>query len=237
MDARPRRASRPSPRGTAKFLSHVPLRGHDSGFQLSPVPGATDHRQADPAVVRRFGGGVDHLPGVFSVGAPGRLCLFGFFEPPATENPDQPAYRALAGQPGVAADRSRHRLETERHGRPLVAHSGPVDRHHRPALLHAVDHRPAGAKLVRARTRRPAGGQAGVPVFRVVELRFDPGSPGLPVRHRNLGLDAHPGHRLEQRLWIVRRVVRGLGLARAPQRAGRASGSASVTVGNSGRRN
>ena len=43
---------------------------HDFSQRLSAVPGAADHRQADPAAVRRRRGGVGHLPGLL----PARRC-------------------------------------------------------------------------------------------------------------------------------------------------------------------
>ena len=91
------------------------VRGHDPDGFVPAVPGAADHRQADPALVRRIGGRLDHLHGVLSGGIADRLCLR------RCEHPLAQAARA-GGAPlhaggsesGRTAHHSQRRMETPR---------------------------------------------------------------------------------------------------------------------------
>src|SRR5207248_10811392 len=52
---------------------HAPLRNHDLRKRVPAVPGPTDHRKTDSAVVRRVRGGVDDVPRLLSNRAAPRL--------------------------------------------------------------------------------------------------------------------------------------------------------------------
>ena len=81
------------------------------------------------------------------------------------------ARRAAGREPGLPADRHQRALEADRRRRPDAVDPRPARRHHRPALLPALDHRAAGAVVGGAH----ALGRAGVPLLLAVE----PGLAGL----------------------------------------------------------
>src|SRR5260370_19652466 len=56
---------------------HAPLRSDDFFQRVSAFPVAADHGQADPAVVRRIGGGVDDLPRLLPDDTAPGLRVFG----------------------------------------------------------------------------------------------------------------------------------------------------------------
>ena len=66
--------SRPFPR-PGDSAAHASLRRHRIHQRVPAVPGAADHRQADPALVRRQRLGLDRLHGVLPAGAARRLRL------------------------------------------------------------------------------------------------------------------------------------------------------------------
>ena len=63
----PRSPRRPAP---SRIRRNAASRRDDLPVRVPAVPGAADHRQADPALVRRHRGGLDHLHGVL----PDRCC-------------------------------------------------------------------------------------------------------------------------------------------------------------------
>ncbi len=80
------RAARATAIGASPFPSDAALRHHDFLQRVPAVPGAADHGQADPAVVRRIGQRMDDLPGVFPARAaaratPTRIWSCGGFRP------------------------------------------------------------------------------------------------------------------------------------------------------------
>jgi hypothetical protein len=81
--------------------------------------------------------------------------------------PPEPAARQpAAAQPAADADRPECRLETDRRREPDAAHPRAAHRVDRPALLRAVDDRPAAPGLVRARALRPGA----LPAVRALQL-------------------------------------------------------------------
>ena len=123
--------------------------------RLPAFSGAADHRQDHTALVRRFGGGVDHLPAVFSDGAaagvPVRARAGAVLE---AARANDGAWRAAAGERAGAAGLSQRLVETGRAERSLAQDSGAAGGHGGPALFPAFDHRPAVAGLVRAALSR-----------------------------------------------------------------------------------
>ena len=59
--------------GVCDHCWFVSLRLHNFSKRVSAVRRAADDRQNHPALVRRIGGGVEHLPAVFPSGLAGRL--------------------------------------------------------------------------------------------------------------------------------------------------------------------
>src|SRR6266508_553186 len=87
---------------------HAPLRSDDLFQRVSAFPVAADHGQADPAVVRRIGGGVDDLPGVLPDDAAPGLRVFGRgHASPVLPRASSAAYRAARFELRAAADRAR----------------------------------------------------------------------------------------------------------------------------------
>ena len=171
----------------------APLRRHHLRQRLPAVPGAAGHREADPAVVRRLGGGLDHVPRLLSDGAARGLCVRRLRRAPARRaRAGEVAHAAARRVRRAASDRSRRLLEADRRRESVVADPGPARGDHRAAVLPAVDDEPAGPGLVRARAAR----REPVPAVRAVESRVDAGARRLPVPVRAVDADALAGDRL-----------------------------------------
>ena len=94
------------------------VRRHHLHQCLPAVPGPAADRQADPAVVRRLGGGVVDLHGVLPGRAAGRLRLCGLDHAAAARaRAGAAARRAAAREPGLPADRDQRALEAGRQPR------------------------------------------------------------------------------------------------------------------------
>ncbi len=172
---------------------HGTDRRHRLPQRLPAVPGAADHRQADPAALRRQRRGLGHLPGVLPGGAAAGLCL----RPPPGAPRRQPraevrAHRAAAGQPGAAADRAGDAVAGPAGGQPGAADPGPAAADHR-AAVHAAGHdQPAAAGLARrVRCRRQP-----VPAVCGVERGLAGRAAGLSVADRAMAAHRHAGHGL-----------------------------------------
>ena len=104
-------------------------------------------------------------------------------------------------------------MEAERQRRARVAHPRAARRDDRPALLSAVDHRPARAGVVRAHLP----GRHRLPALRAVELRVAARAGLVSVRPRAVGQHGEAISRLEPRLRPVRAALYRLrALQRAP---------------------
>src|SRR5208337_4101369 len=170
--------------GAMPVRIHAALRSNDLFQRLSAVSAATDHRQADPAVVRRLGGGVDDLPGVLPDHPAARLRLLRRgVAAPVAEGASAAAPCAARAELRLAADRSGSAVETAWHRKSCAAYPRPAGGDGRPALFPAGDHQSAGAGVVRAQFSRAQP----VPPVRLVQSGVDAGAPRLSVRARTLG--------------------------------------------------
>src|SRR5262249_37059289 len=134
-----------------KTTRHAPPRRDHRLFFLPAVPAATHHRQTNPAVVRRHGGGMDDVPGVFPDSAAARLFLRALADAASqTENPTHRAWRAAPVRHRVVAYHSRCGMETGRRRIALLAHSPLARSDGGLALLPAVHHQPADSGVVLA---------------------------------------------------------------------------------------
>src|SRR5688500_3472389 len=99
---------------------HVAVRGDDLPFVLPAVPGAADHRQADPAVVRRLGRGLDDVPGVLPERAARGLRVCGLDHAPGAAPPGDAARGAPRGVAPLPADPRLGRLEAAGDEEPIL---------------------------------------------------------------------------------------------------------------------
>ena len=161
-----------------------PVRHHDRLVRVPAVPRAADHREADPAVVRRHGGGLDGLRRVLPGRAARRLCVRARADAPLAAHAGDAARRAARREPREPADHRVVRVEARPDVDPDVAHRRPARRDDRPAVLPAVVDRPARPEVVRGgRARRSSRGRR-VPPVRAVEPRVARRPAALPVRRR-----------------------------------------------------
>jgi uncharacterized protein YqfA (UPF0365 family) len=172
--------------------------------RFSPLSDPTDDRQDHPAVVRRIGGGVDHLHAVLPVRSAGRLRLFALVRQPVGAHPASCASRRAAGcQPTVAPGGSRRRVETGRRGKSHAANPGDAHAERGPAVHPAVHNEPTAAGLVRA---DPAGGIS-LASFRAVEPCLYAGAANLSDTRRTLAGCAYAAVGLVRRVPGVRRAL------------------------------
>ena len=177
--------------------SHAALRFHDPAVGVPAVPGAANHRQADPALVRRHLRSLDHVPRVLPGRAPGWLHLrpcghAATFASPAIAA----AHRAVAREPAVPADRAQRGAEACGRCRRRSAHHRAAGGNDRTAVLPAVDNRPAAAEVGRAEFPR----EVGLPPLCAVELRLAARVAGvsfcdrtvLDLERRSRGYGARP---------------------------------------------
>ena len=148
------------------------LRLHNFPERISAFRRAADDRQNHPAVVRRIGRGMEHLPAVFPSRVTCRLLLCRPLHALAeTEAAGYAAYRSDGLQSGAASRPAVADLEAVPRGRSLSAHFAAAHCNHRAALLIALHHQPVTPSLVRGgETRRDS-----VSTVRAVELRFAAG--------------------------------------------------------------
>ena len=211
------------------------LRRHDLRQRVPAVPRPADHREADPAVVRRLGRGVDDVPRVLPERAARGLRVLRTWTvrrfAPRTQVLLHIAL--LAAEPrSRAADRSRRALEARRQREPVVADPRPARRDDRPAVFPAVDDEPAGAGVVRARASRAQVRTAcsrcriSRRCWRCSAIRSC-SSRGSPTRAQALGWSA--GYALFVVLCAPRAAtsVRGV---RARRRSRRCAGAGAVTA-------
>src|SRR5207248_10487457 len=90
---------------------YAALRRDDFSVVVPAVPGAADHRQADPAVVRRLGRRVDHVPGLLPERAARRLRLRRLDHAARLAPAGLPARRAARLVARLSADHRLDRLE------------------------------------------------------------------------------------------------------------------------------
>ena len=193
------------------------LRGNHSPRRVSALPGAADHRQDDPALVRRRRGGLDGLHAVLPAAARRRLPLLALVDPDArAADADDRPHRAARGGCRGATDPSRRELEAGRRSRSQLAHPRAPRGERRSPLLPARDHGPAGTGVVRA----SQGRRDALPVVRALEPRLDARPGELSVPGRAVAPDALAGARLVGRVRRVRDRVRAARLAK-PRAAGR----------------
>ena len=108
-------ASPASPPTTSAGAASVWYCADDSPQRLSAFSGAAADGQADSAVVRRIGRGVDHLHAVLPDGAAGRVRLRALASRTARPRAgDMDSSRAAGGERAPAADYSRRSLEAGR---------------------------------------------------------------------------------------------------------------------------
>ena len=182
-----------------------------------PVRDPADRRQAASCVVRRIGGGVDHLPRVLPGRAPGRLSVRAHPLPsaPRTGAVRRPRRRAPPEPPGAGAPSDAPTCPCAgRRADPRGAWGSRA--HHRASLRPSRQHEPVAPGVAVPAT----WDHAAVPPLRPVEPRLPRGATGLPGPGRAVHSMAPPGGWLGAALLRVRDALRG----------GRAAGGAGQPV-------
>src|SRR6266851_10256566 len=155
---------------------HGPLRRHHLCQRISAVPGSTDHGQADPAVVRRVGQRLDHVPCFLSGDSPARLCLRRpGGAPDVAANAGSSPCPIAGAELYRLADRARRTMENARNRKSIAADPFLAHGDDSPALFSAVDDESAGAGVVLAQL----SGQESLPLIRALE-------PGVDARATRL---------------------------------------------------
>ena len=154
----------------------VALRGHDLPVGIPAVPGAADHCEADPPVVRWILGGVDHRTGVLPVDAARRLRVCRSDAAPGSAAPGAAACRTAAAVPADPADPRVAGLEAAGRRGADRAHPAAARRHDRTAVLPSLDHDTAAAGLVLATVPH----RSPLPAVRPLQLRVPAGAARLP---------------------------------------------------------
>jgi hypothetical protein len=191
-------------------------RAHNPAVVVPVVPGATDHSQEDPAVVRWIGGCMDDLSGVLPAGAAARLYLRALVNaasrclspvcaahlPAARELPD------FADHPGAILEaRSRHRAG--------AADSGALGGYCRATVLSArIDGAPASEMAERCDQEFRTKTLDLSPV-RPIKFRFASRPAELPLRHRAVCDCSRAGVGVELRVRVVRNLLDQLRLDEA----------------------
>src|SRR5262249_43759158 len=211
--------------------------------RVPAVPRPADRCQADPAVVRRIGSGLDHV----RVLLPGPAARWVRLRPRARAVSRAPAaapgaHRAAWRKPRGAADRRRRGLEAIRRRGPELADPGTARSDRRAALLPAIDDEPARAGLVCATV------PLAVPPLRALEPRVACGAPLLSGRGGTARRDARAGTVLVVGLRALRSALRrgcalhdairgrSAGCPRAARTGTRASALAARPVGGASAR-
>jgi len=204
----------PSP-SAPRAAFRAAVRADNLPVGVPAVPGPADHREADPAVVRRLLGRVDHRARVLPVDAARGLRLRGLDNQARRAAPDDAAHRAARRVAAVAADPRLAGLEAAWRRRAHAAHPAAADGDDRPALLPAFDDDAAAAVLVlEALPQRRA-----IPTVRAVELRIAARAARLPRPARTVVRPRRSRLGLVGAVRRLRRSVRGDRLGVAARRA------------------
>ena len=165
---------------------------------------------------------MDDLPRVLPVPVAVRLRLFGLDHAQACAAPAGRCTRRPADiEPGVAPDHCRCGVEAARRRRPYVADTRVAGGDYRASLLSALDHRAAGAGVVRAELSRRHRLQA----VCALQLRLAPRADRVPVRVRAVDHYDAAIVRLDRGLCGVRPVVHRRGALQHPRPRGRRGGT------------
>src|SRR4029453_14513479 len=160
------------------------LRGDHLSLGVPAVPGAADHRETDPAVVRRLLGRVDHSAGVLPVDVAGRIRVCRPDAATRCSAANAAAHLAAAAIGAFAADPCVCRVEAPgRRGANrthLVASAGDD----RSAVLSAINDDAVAAGVVLA----PLPNGCPLPPLRAVELRVTARTAGFPRAVRALAV-------------------------------------------------
>ena len=134
-------------------VGRMALRADHLHLRVPVVPGATDDRQDDSAVVWRYLGCLEHLHAVLPDGIVVGLCLRALAARPAPATPGHCPLVPAGPESGGVAGIAQRDMEANGRQRPFVADSGPAQRHDRLAVPRAFDDQPAVAVVVRAARR------------------------------------------------------------------------------------
>src|SRR5438552_14065849 len=156
------------------------VRGNDLPFVVPAVPRAADHREADPAVVRRLRGGVGDLPGVLPERAPRGLCLRGLDHPPRAETPGPRARRPARRVARVPAHPRLERLEAAGERAADRAHPASPGGDLRTAVFPALHHHAAAPGVVLASVPE----RRALPTVRALQPRIAARAPRLSAAPR-----------------------------------------------------
>ena len=157
----------------------APLCRDDLPGSAPALPRPADAGQGDPALVRRYSGGLDNLHAVLPAASVRGLRLFALFGRTAPGPDAGPRARPPPRpQPAFSPRSSRRPLASRWDGKPRPPDHRPARGDDRIALSRPIDHEPPPSILVPAGAPRPLP----IPSLRAVELRLPARLGGVSVR-------------------------------------------------------